>query len=659
MEKQSLSLYSINISLIPSQHTMAKSPPKDTTALDAEAGIPLVENNATNTNTGNANAAAVSTSTSTSAIRGVRFNESISTGTGAYRRQGRHNRRRRESWFSRQRSTLRRQYNVDPNEGGVGEIIGDMANTLAENEDLEKRNAELSLRVSALDKLMEYEYNAPYHLLYSLLCRPSIPALQNGHQTPRPCLLAGINVCRHWPFQLLCHHQERDKIAGFYHGQRRHVSMFGKYYSLSLYWMQYFLSHMLLSCVYHFISRNTSHRGVEVDSTGMAHLTDKQGRDMSTRATGDLYSAELIRTPSGRKLHCVTVEDAANMAHSIASGADANVALMDESGVLEQEILSLSGNFEDAGDALDFASGNIRVLLDDDSCNVDEAGESDNENKDNTDLFTRGLEKGFSIQKRSDILAKNREIYFKHRAAALKTGGEQRVLNLSPNKVPVTITTKNDAVLTSQDISDFTEILFTEAQQSFDGFALESYQQQLPDDDDELDLETITLINTMELFEESHGKMEMEVKNQLLTVLAVSDKVCLILLQIDLTTMVSLSSSSTFCVIQDNSTDQFDDFKILMIEKQEEEGKNVCELGLGNLCKGEKKSNMEKIVHEAVLQGIQEASEFLDKEPDIEVILLGVQEKLGVNVSTIEWFIQVSTKSICTRQAARTSVSMR
>ncbi len=94
-----------------------------------------------------------------------------------------------------------------------------------------------------------------------------------------------------------------------------------------------------------------------------------------------------------------------------------------------------------------------------------------------------------------------------------------------------------------------------------------------------------------------------------------------------------------------------------MIEKQE--GKNVCELGLGNLCKGEKKSNMEKVVHEAVLQGIQEASEFLDNEPDIEVILLGVQEKLGVDASTIEWFIQVSTKSICMRQAARTSISMR
>ncbi len=288
-------------------------------------------------------------------------------------------------------------------------------------------------------------------------------------------------------------------------------------------------------------SHEILHRGVEVDSTGMAHLTDKQGRDMSTRATGDLYSAELIRTPSGRKLNCVTVEDAANMAHSIASGADANVALMDESGMLEQEILSLSGNFEDAGDALDFASGNIRVLLDDDSCNVDEAGESDNENKENTDIFTRGLEKG----KRSDILAKNREIYFKHRAG-LKGGGE-RVLKKKrgkQSKVPFTKKKKNDAVLTSQDISDFAEILFTETQQFFDGFALESNQQQLPDE-----FESTLISNSMELFEESHGKMETEVKNQLLAVLAVSDKVCLIiLLQIDLTTMVSLSSSSIFCV---------------------------------------------------------------------------------------------------------------
>eukprot|EP00956_Cyclotella_meneghiniana_P045845 scaffold387063_cov136-Cyclotella_meneghiniana.AAC.1 len=32
---------------------------------------------------------------------------------------------------------------------------------------------------------------------------------------------------------------------------------------------------------------------VEVDESGTAHLTDKEGRDMSVRATGDLYSARL------------------------------------------------------------------------------------------------------------------------------------------------------------------------------------------------------------------------------------------------------------------------------------------------------------------------------------------------------------------------------
>ena len=44
-------------------------------------------------------------------------------------------------------------------------------------------------------------------------------------------------------------------------------------------------------------------RKVEVDGTGAAHLTDKDGRDMSMRATGDLYSAKLINT-GGRQLHC-------------------------------------------------------------------------------------------------------------------------------------------------------------------------------------------------------------------------------------------------------------------------------------------------------------------------------------------------------------------
>ena len=115
--------------------------------LDAEAAIPVAEteNNAPNT---------VSTST-----RSVRF------GTGAYRRNHNGNGRRRESWFSRQRSTLRRRYSVDPNEGRMGEMIGDMANAMADNEDLANRNAELSLKVSFgfvcyADKLMQYEYIA-------------------------------------------------------------------------------------------------------------------------------------------------------------------------------------------------------------------------------------------------------------------------------------------------------------------------------------------------------------------------------------------------------------------------------------------------------------------------------------------------------------------
>ena len=41
---------------------------------------------------------------------------------------------------------------------------------------------------------------------------------------------------------------------------------------------------------------------------------------------------------------------------------------MDVSGLLEKEIFSLAGDFEDSGESLHFGSGKIHVHLDDDSC---------------------------------------------------------------------------------------------------------------------------------------------------------------------------------------------------------------------------------------------------------------------------------------------------
>ena len=173
---------------------------------------------------------------------------------------------------------------------------------------------------------------------------------------------------------------------------------------------------------------HTFSRKVEVDGTGSAHLTDKDGRDMSVRATGDLYSARFVEDGTRqRTLYCLSVEDAAGMAHSIASGSDVHLALMDKSGSLEKEILSLSGDFQDSEDTLHFGSGKIHVHLDDNSCNDASANEN---------LSSRGLEEQPSPQvMQSDVLARNREIYTKSRSA-LKDG--QRVLEGESSSVPVT-----------------------------------------------------------------------------------------------------------------------------------------------------------------------------------------------------------------------------
>ena len=48
-------------------------------------------------------------------------------------------------------------------------------------------------------------------------------------------------------------------------------------------------------------------------------------------------------------------------------------ALMDVSGLLEKEIFSLAGDFEDSGESLHFGSGKIHVHLDADSCNIDDS----------------------------------------------------------------------------------------------------------------------------------------------------------------------------------------------------------------------------------------------------------------------------------------------
>ena len=49
------------------------------------------------------------------------------------------------------------------------------------------------------------------------------------------------------------------------------------------------------------------------------------------------------------------------------------VAFMDVSGLLEKEIFSLAGDFEESGESLHFGSGKIHVHLDEDSCNNDDS----------------------------------------------------------------------------------------------------------------------------------------------------------------------------------------------------------------------------------------------------------------------------------------------
>mmetsp|Transcript_14012 Transcript_14012/g.24989 ORF Transcript_14012/g.24989 Transcript_14012/m.24989 type:complete len:846 (-) Transcript_14012:242-2779(-) len=173
---------------------------------------------------------------------------------------------------------------------------------------------------------------------------------------------------------------------------------------------------------------------VNVDGSGVAHLTDKSGREMSTRGTGDLFSAERVEVGlhgHSRVLYCIPVEAAAGMVDSINQGATARLALLGEDGALEEKILSLGNSFEDSGNALKFGDGrlDVQVLLDDDSCNVNLLDQDQDEDGEEVGEEGQGVSGGSTRGRglaAAVVLARNREIYRRAREDIRTGGGEQQ-----------------------------------------------------------------------------------------------------------------------------------------------------------------------------------------------------------------------------------------
>lgn len=194
-------------------------------------------------------------------------------------------------------------------------------------------------------------------------------------------------------------------------------------------------------------------------------------------------------------------------------------ALMDVSGLLEKEIFSLAGDFEDSGESLHFGSGKIHVHLDDDSCNNDDSTSAKG------DLFKRGLDENTFTQlgdneahKQLDVLARNREIYVRSRSA-FKEG--RRVLRGQGRSVPITRESERNArkkELSEREISDFAQILLQETQRSLLFIGSDSDTPQNSDAKNSSEI----IGRAMSLFEDAHGILDADSKHKLMELLAVS-----------------------------------------------------------------------------------------------------------------------------------------
>lgn len=107
---------------------------------------------------------------------------------------------------------------------------------------------------------------------------------------------------------------------------------------------------------------------VGYDTSSHPHLKDKQtGLDMTVRAGGDSFVAnEMYAADSGRKLFCISLADVALMEDDMLKQTLASMTLQGNG--TDKQIIPLAGKFKDEGNALTFANGEVRVILDSLAC---------------------------------------------------------------------------------------------------------------------------------------------------------------------------------------------------------------------------------------------------------------------------------------------------
>ncbi len=182
------------------------------------------------------------------------------------------------------------------------------------------------------------------------------------------------------------------------------------------------------------------YRSIQEDSYGHAHLQDKAGHDLSTRAIGDKFVVESkLDLYSGRMLQCLPISKVAEMSYDATNGVDANVVILDQVTGLPVQGIQLNGKFDDTHDALHFGDDGVKVVMDSDACNIasdavkddgEEEGEVPQEEEEEEDEF---LDRHLATYS-STPLAKNRELYTRAMLAIREgrklTGGSSVVVEM-------------------------------------------------------------------------------------------------------------------------------------------------------------------------------------------------------------------------------------
>ena len=110
------------------------------------------------------------------------------------------------------------------------------------------------------------------------------------------------------------------------------------------------------------------YRSVEKNPQGVTHLSDKKTGDVLTvRGDGDTFVANQ-RYLEGESFQCIPITKVAAMVNDVVHATSASLVFKNDEGI-ESNVLSLTGDFEDKGDALTFANEKITVALNSDACN--------------------------------------------------------------------------------------------------------------------------------------------------------------------------------------------------------------------------------------------------------------------------------------------------